>query len=439
MKACSCWNPDGMRTAFRGSVFHCLADPGEHDREEAVAYFEDGLLVVEDGVVAELGDAGALMESLSGDTRLEDLSGKLIVPGLIDCHVHYPQLDVIASYGEELLDWLHQYAFPREMRFADEAYAREVAALFVDELLKNGTTTALVFGTVHAHSADAIFEAAAAKNMRLIAGKVLMDSNCPEALRDDAVTGYAQSKQLIERWHGKGRLGYAITPRFALTSSEAQLDAAGRLASEYPEVWVHTHLAENLEEVEQISRLFPWSSNYLDVYDRFGLVRERSVFAHCLHLQDEECHLMARSGAAAAHCPTSNMFLGSGLFDLRRLRELRIRVGLGTDVGGGTSLSLLKTMREAYKVLHLQQQPLPPGRALYLATLGAAEALYLDDKVGNFEAGKEADFNVLDPQGTSISAHRTALAESIGELLFALIVLGDDRNVAATYLQGLRA
>ncbi|MDH3587409.1 MAG: guanine deaminase [Gammaproteobacteria bacterium] len=428
-----------MRTAFRGSVFHCLADPGEQDDEKAIAWLEDGLLVVEDGLITELGEADALMGLLSDDTRVEDFSGKLIVPGLIDCHVHYPQIDVIASYGEELLDWLHRYAFPREMRFADEAYAREVASVFVDELLKNGTTTALVFGTVHAHSADAIFEAAAAKNMRLIAGKVLMDANCPEALRDSAATGYEHSKQLIERWHGKGRLGYAITPRFALTSSEAQLEAAGRLAAEYPDVWVHTHLAENHDEVEQISRLFPWSSSYLDVYDRFGLVRERSVFAHCLHVQDEECRLMAESGAAAAHCPTSNMFLGSGLFDLRRLREWQIRVGLGTDVGGGTSLSLLKTMREAYKVLHLQQQPLPPGRALYLATLGAAQALYLDNRIGNFETGKEADFIVLDPRGTSISAHRTALARSPDELLFALIVLGDDRNVAATYLQGLPA
>ena len=201
-------------------------------------------------------------------------------------------------------------------------------------------------------------------------------------------------------------------------------------------MWVHTHLAENHDEVEQIAKLFPWSSSYLDVYHHFGLVRERAVFAHCLHLRDTECRLMAESGAAAAHCPTSNMFLGSGLFDLRRLRKLQIRVGLGTDVGGGTSLSLLKTMREAYKVMHLQQQPLPPGRALYLATLGAAQALYLDDRIGNFEVGKEADFIVLDPGGTTISAHRTALAGSLAELLFALIVLGDDRNVAATYLQG---
>ena len=428
-----------MRTAFRGSIFHCLGDPGEQDDEKAIDWLRDGLFVVEDGRIAALGSADVLMAALSEDTRVEDYSGKLIVPGLIDCHVHYPQIDIIASYGEELLEWLHRYAYPREMRFADEAYAREVAAVFVDELLKNGTTTALVFGTVHAHSADAVLEAAAAKNMRLIAGKVLMDSNCPEELRDSAATGYEDSKALIERWHGKGRLGYAITPRFALTSTEAQLEAAGKLAAEYPDVWVHTHLAENRDEIGQVSRLFPWSSSYLDVYDRFGLVRERSVFAHCLHLQDDECRLMAGRGAAAAHCPTSNMFLGSGLFDLRRLREQQIRVGLGTDVGGGTSLSLLKTMREAYKVLHLQQQPLPPGRALYLATLGAAEALYLDDRIGNFEVGKEADFIVLDPRGTSISTHRTGLASSLAELLFALIVLGDDRNVAATYLQGVRA
>jgi len=428
-----------MRAAFRGSVFHCLADPGEQDDAAALEYFEDGLLVVEDGRVADVGEAQRLLEALSPDFRVEDHSGKLIVPGLIDCHVHYPQLDVIGSYGEQLLDWLHRYAFPGEMRFADEQYARDVARLFVDELISNGTTTALVFATVHAHSADAIFEAAAAKGMRLIAGKVLMDVNCPAELRDDPDSGYTQSRQLIERWHGKDRLGYAITPRFALTSSEAQLEAAGRLAAEFPDVWVHTHLAENHDEVEHIAKQFPWSANYLDVYDRFGLLRERSVFAHCLHLQPDECRLMATKGGTAAHCPTSNMFLGSGLFDLRRLRSHGIRVGLGTDVGGGTSLSMLKTMREAYKVMHLQQQPLPPGRALYLATLGAAEALDLDGHIGNFRAGKEADFIVLDPGATAISAHRTQSAASIGELLFALMILGDDRSVAATYLRGRKA
>jgi len=428
-----------MREAFRASIFHCLADPGERDDAAASEYFEDGLLIVEEGHVVEAGPASALLESLSVDTRVEDLSGKLIVPGLVDCHVHYPQIDIIASYGEQLLDWLNRYAFPGEMRFADEQYARDVAKIFVDELVSNGTTTALVFATVHAHSADAIFEAAAAKGMRLIAGKVLMDSNCPAELRDDPESAYSDSKTLIERWHGKDRLGYAITPRFALTSSEAQLEAAGRLAAEYPDVWVHTHLAENHDEVRQIAKSFPWSDSYLAVYDRFGLLRERSVFAHCLHLQESECRLMAAKGGAAAHCPTSNMFLGSGLFDLRRLREASIRVGLGTDVGGGTSLSLLKTMREAYKVLHMQNQPLPPGRAIYLATLGAAEALYLDNRIGNFAAGKEADFVVLDPAGTAVSAHRTSRTASISELLFALIVLGDDRNIAATYLQGRRA
>ena len=296
-----------------------------------------------------------------------------------------------------------------------------------------------MFATVHVHSADAVFEAAQRKGMRLIAGKVLMDTNCPDALRDSPETAYEDSRTLIERWHDNGRLGYAITPRFALTSSEAQLEAAGRLAAEYPDVWIHTHLAENHDEVDQIAHQFPWSENYLDVYDHFGLLRERSVFAHCLHLTESECRSMAAKGGAAAHCPTSNMFLGSGLFDLRRLRKESIPVGLGTDVGGGTSLSLLKTMREAYKVLHLQDQPLPPSRAMYLATLGAAEALYLDDRIGNFAPGKEADFLVLDPAGTSMSAHRTATTKSIDELLFALIVLGDDRNVSATYLRGTRA
>ena len=427
-----------MATAYRASIFHCIADPGEHGDPAAVEFLQDGLLVVEDGSVLELGDAGRLLDELADGTPVVDYSGKLIVPGLIDCHVHYPQIDIIASYGERLLDWLNRYAFPGEMRFADEQYARDVAVTFVDELLANGTTTALVFGTVHRHSADAIFEAASARNMRLIAGKVMMDSNCPEELRDDPESAYQDSKALIERWHGKGRLGYAITPRFALTSSEAQLEAAGRLAAEYPDVWVHTHLAENHDEVDEISQLFPWSKSYLDVYDHFGLVRQRSVFAHCLHLIESECGTMASRGCAAAHCPTSNMFLGSGLFDLRRLRQMAIPVGLGTDVGGGTSLSLLKTMREAYKVLHLQEQPLPPSRAMYLATLGAAEALYLDDCIGNFRIGKEADFIVLDPAGTRISAHRTSTTSTIDELLFALIVLGDDRNVAATYLRGTR-
>ena len=422
--------------ALRASIMHCLADPGEQADDSAWEYFDDGLLVIDGGHIVNAGDAASLLADLPADMPVRDFSGKLLVPGFIDCHVHFPQLDIIGSYGAQLLDWLNQYAFPEEARFADPDHAREVARAFVDEMLANGTTTALVFGTVHAHSADAVFEAAEAKGMRLIAGKVLMDSNCPPELRDDVDTGYTDSKALIERWHGKGRLGYAITPRFALTSSSAQLAAAGRLASEYPDVWVHTHLAENMDEVEEIARLFPDSRSYLDVYEQHGLLRERAVFAHCLHMDAQDRRSMATAGGAAAFCPTSNLFLGSGLFDLSSMREAGIRCGLGTDVGGGTSLSLLRTASEAYKVLHLQEHALPAARALYLATLGAAEALYLDDKIGNFAPGKEADFVVLDYEGTTLTKRRIAAASTIEEKLFALITLADDRNIAATYVNG---
>jgi len=428
-----------MRQAFRASLLHCLRDPGEGADPAALEYFEDGLLVIEDGLIVSAGDAATISLQLGDDIALTEFPGKIIVPGFVDCHVHFPQLDIIASYGEQLLDWLNRYAFPVEEKFADFDHAREVAGVFLDELLRNGTTTALVFASVHAHSADAIFEAARQRGMRLIAGKVLMDRNCPDALRDDPASAYADSKALIERWHGNDRLGYAITPRFALTSSEEQLAAAGRLAGEYPDVWIHTHLAENLAEVREIARQFPKTRSYLDVYDQFGLLRERAVFAHCLHMDDQDRQCMAQKGGAAAFCPTSNLFLGSGLFDLQAMRSAEVRCGLGTDVGGGTSLSLLRTASEAYKVLHLQDQALPASRALYLATLGAAEALYLDDAVGNFETGKEADFVVLDPAGSSLSERRTRVAESIEEALFAIIMLADDRHIAATYVAGKKA
>ena len=422
--------------ALRASILHCLADPEERSNPSAWEYFEDGLLVVDGGRITDVGPADALQKKLPTDLAITDYSGKLIVPGFIDCHVHFPQLDIIGSYGAQLLDWLNQYAYPAEAKFADPSYAREVANAFIDELLRNGTTTALVFGTVHAHSADVIFEAAEARDMRLIAGKVLMDSNCPEALRDTPESGYAESKALIERWHGRGRLGYAITPRFALTSSPEQLAAAGKLAAEYPDTWIHTHLAENMDEIEQIARQFPDSRSYLDVYDCFGLVRKRAVFAHCLHMDEQDRSRMATNSAAAAFCPTSNLFLGSGLFDLPAMRKAGINCGLGTDVGGGTSLSMLRTASEAYKVLHLQEHALPAMRALYLATLGAAETLDLDDKIGNFKKGKEADFAVLDFAGSSLTARRSAAATTIEEKLFALMTLADDRNVAATYVEG---
>ena len=427
-----------MRQAFRASLLHCLADPGEGSAPSAVEFIEDGLLVVENGIVLEAGAAPTLLTQLADNTKIVEYNGKIIVPGFIDCHVHFPQLDIVASYGEQLLDWLNRYAYPAEAKFAHLEYAREIAGVFLDELLKNGTTTALVFGTVHKHSADVILQAAESRGMRLIAGKVLMDINCPAELQDTPESGYAESKALIEQWHGRARLGYAITPRFAITSSDQQLQAAGRLAREYPDVWMHTHLAENKAEVDLIAQRFPKSRSYLDVYDQFGLLRERSVFAHCLHMNEEDRQCMAAKGGAAAFCPTSNLFLGSGLFDLRAMRAAKIRVGMGTDIGGGTSLSLLRTASEAYKVLHLQDEALPASRALYLATLGAAEALYLEDKIGNFESGKEADFVVLDPAGSSLSKRRTDVATSLEESLFALTMLGDDRNIAATYVAGKR-
>lgn len=424
------------RKAFRASILHCLGDPGEKDDPAAMEYFADGLLIVEDGHVAALGDAKQMLGGLADDIELTEHSGKLIVPGFIDCHVHFPQVDIIASHGEQLLDWLARYAYPAEEAFADAEHAHAVAGFFVDELLRNGTTTALVFPSVHPQSVDAIFKAADKRGMRLLSGKVLMDENCPEALRDDPESAYADSRQLIEKWHGKNRLGYAITPRFAVTSSEAQLKAAGKLAREFPDVHVHTHLAENHDEVELVAKKFPWSRSYLDVYEQLGLVRERSVFAHCLHLDDQDREQLAKLGAAIAFCPTSNLFLGSGLFDLRAARDLCIRTGVGTDVGGGTSLNMFRTLSEAYKVLQLQGQSLPGSRALYLATLGAANALYLDDRIGNFITGKEADFVVLDYSASSITRRRLSHCQDITQKLFALIMLGDDRSIAETYVMG---
>ena len=426
-----------MKQAFRAPIYHCLADPGEAGDASATQYFDDGLLVVDDGIIVAIGDAAELLTG-HADIPLEAFPDKLIVPGLIDCHVHFPQVDIIASYGERLLDWLDRYAYPCEMRYGNAAYANAAAGFFLDELLRNGTTTAAVFATVHPQSADAIFSAADARNMRLIAGKVLMDINCPGELQDTPTSAYEDSKQLIERWHGKGRLGYAITPRFAITSSEEQLAAAGRLANEYPDTWVHTHLAENQAEIDEVASQFSWSSSYLNVYDHFGLLRERSVFAHCLHLGDGDRALMSEKGGAAAFCPSSNLFLGSGLYDLRKMGDARLRTGLASDVGGGTSLSMLRTMGEAYKVLQLQHQNLPAARALYLATLGGAEALRLEDKIGNLLPGKEADFIVLDAKGSDMSTRRLAETQTPEELLFALTMLADDRHIAATFVNGQR-
>ncbi|MEX1994842.1 MAG: guanine deaminase [Steroidobacteraceae bacterium] len=425
-----------MRQAFRGSILYFLDDPSPDDRAGAFEYHEDGVLLVEEGHVTGLGSARELLPALPSATRMIDYSGRLIVPGFIDAHTHFVQTDVIASYGRRLLDWLDDYVFPAEQAFADATHAAEVAGFFVAELLRNGTTTALVHGSVHPGSVDAVFEVALARNMRLIAGKAMMDRNCPADLRDTAESGYSESKALIERWHGRGRLRYAITPRFAPSSTPAQLTAAGRLAREYPDVHVHTHVAENEEEVAWARKLFPERRSYLDIYDHYGLLGRRTVLAHAIWLDDQDLARVAAAGAALVHCPACNLFLGSGLFDLDRASAAGARVALGTDVGGGTTFGLLGVLQDAYKVAQLRGAVLSPLRAFYLATLGAARALGLDRHIGSFRKGMEADLVVLDPAATPLLARRTACAQNIAERLFVLMTLGDDRAIAATWLMG---
>ena len=422
--------------AYRAAILHSIADPAVVGVEQSYEYFEDGLLVIDNGQVAKVGHAVDLLPTLK-DVEITEYRDALITPGFIDTHIHYPQTGMIASYGEQLLDWLNTYTFPTEKQFEDKAHAADVAGIFLKELLRNGTTTALVFGSVHKQSVDAFFEAAEALNLRMIAGKVLMDRNAPDYLTDTPESGYADSKELIERWHGKGRLHYAVTPRFAPTSTPEQLSLAGKLLGEYPDLYMHTHLSENRQEIEWVKQLFPERSGYLDVYDHFKLIGPRAVFAHGVHLCDAECQRLAETGSAVALCPTSNLFLGSGLFDLNKLEAHGVRVGLGTDVGAGTSFSQLQSLNEAYKIMQLQGKKLDPFKSLYLATLGGAEALYLDDRIGNFAPGKDADFVVLDYNATPLISYRMQQARSLDEKLFALTMLGDDRAIKETFAAGV--
>ncbi|MFC6670969.1 guanine deaminase [Marinobacterium aestuariivivens] len=424
------------RKAYRASIIHSIGDPAEVGVEASYEYFEDGLLVVTDGRVESVGDAGVLLANLPAGTEVTEYPDALLMPGFVDTHIHYPQTGMIASYGEQLLDWLNNYTFPAENAFSDPAHAAEVAEVFLTELLRNGTTTALVFGTVHKGSVDAFFSAAEQRNLRMIAGKVLMDRNAPEYLTDTAESGYRDSRELIERWHGKGRLHYAVTPRFAPTSTDEQLAAAGQLLQEYEGLYMHTHLSENRDEVEWVKSLFPQCSGYLDVYDHYNLLSERSVFAHGIHLCDDECKRLSETGSAIAFCPTSNLFLGSGLFNLPKMEQHKVRVGLGTDVGAGTSFSILQTLNEAYKVMQLQGAKLSPFKSLYLATLGGARALRLEDRIGSFASGNEADFVVLDYNATPLMQYRMAQAKTLDERLFVLMMLGDDRTVRETFAAG---
>ncbi|WGK59060.1 guanine deaminase [Pantoea sp. SS70] len=428
--------PYAPETLLRASFFDFTALAAQPDDIAANArYLEDGLLTLRDGKVVSL-ESWQIAEGRVDPTRVIDLRGKLIVPGFIDTHIHYPQTEMIGAFGEQLLEWLNQYTFPVESQYHCPDHAAKMSAFFLHQLLSNGTTTALVFGTVHKQSVDSLFSAAQQLDMRLIAGKVMMDRNAPEYLTETPEESYQHTRELIERWHQRGRLSYALTPRFAPTSSPELLDKVRQLREEFPDVWMHTHLSENPQEIAWVKALFPERAGYLDVYHHHQLTGKRSVFAHCLHLEDQEWQCLHDTDSSIAFCPTSNLFLGSGLFNIKRCWQQGVRMGIGTDVGAGTTFNLLQTLGEAYKVGQLQQYKLSACEAFYHATLGGAHALDLDDVIGNFNPGKEADFVVLDAAVSPLQKLRNANSKDIWERLFVMMTLGDDRNIAQTWVSG---
>lgn len=408
----------------------------------------DGLLVAgpdDEGRVRVL-DAGDFSQVSARHPGLVPVHwpGRIIAPGFVDMHTHYPQTDIIGAPAEGLLPWLENYTFPAESRFADPAHSAAAAEFYLDELLRNGVTTALTFATSHPQSVDAFFEAAQKRQLRMITGKVLQDRHSPDGVRDQTEQSLIDTEALIRRWHGTGRLGYAITPRFAPTSTDAQLRGAGELAAKYPDTWIHSHVAENRDEVKWARELFPKARSYLDVYLGFGLMRERAVYAHCIHFDDDDRRLMRETGAATAASPTSNLFLGSGFFDFEAADRVGYRYGLASDVGGGTSFSPFATMLAAYYVgREGHTKPgisIAPSRLWWDHTGGAARALGLEGVIGNLQPGCEADFVLIDPKATPLLARKTALADSLEELLFALIVLGDDRLIERTVIsQAMRS
>lgn len=427
-----------MLRVYRGELLHFLADPAKVALQDSYQYFEDGLMIIKDGLIESIGEANVLLPTLDDNIDVTHYKSGLMMPGFIDTHVHYPQTEMIASYGEQLLEWLENYTFPFERQFSDLEHGKNVAEFFLSQLLEAGTTTALVFGTVHKASVDAFFTVAQQKKLRMICGKVLMDQNCPDYLSDTAQTGYDDSKALIEKWHNTDRLQYAITPRFAPTCSTEQLNKAGQLLAEHPSVYLHTHLSENKAEIAWVKALFPDSTSYLDVYDKSKLLGRRSVFAHGVHLHDEECQRLGETNSAIAFCPSSNLFLGSGLFNLQQAQKFDVNVGLGSDIGAGTTFSMLSTINEGYKTQQLRQEKLSPFQSLYLATLGGARALDLEGTVGNFTQGAEADFVLLDYHATPLMARRMQHCTTLSEKLFILSMLGDERHVKATHIMGER-
>jgi guanine deaminase len=418
---------------YRGRVFTPVADPFANAIETSYRYFEQGFVAVDDsGRIQGAGDWSG-----KPDGEIVDLGrDALITPGFIDTHLHAPQLEMIGSYGGHLLEWLNRYTFPTERQFEDVEHARRVARAFYDELLRHGTLAALVFSTIHRDATDAFFEEAERRGFRGIIGKTMMDRNAPEYLLDQSPQrSYDDSRALLQKWHGRGLLHYAITPRFAPTSTPALLEAAGQLKREFPDAWVHTHISENQNEVRWVQELFP-EAEYADVYDRYGLLDDRSVLAHGVWLTEEELDLLARRGSRIAHCPNSNLFLGSGLFRLHHVLDAGVIVGLGSDIGAGTTPSMFNAMADAYKVQQVQHVSLSPFQLWYLATLGGARALRLDAETGSLEAGKSADFLVIDLHATPLLSMRTSRASSLEDLLAGLIFMGDDRAVQRSVIAG---
>ena len=425
-------------TAIRAGLLSFTGDPFLADPSAVRRYESDGIVAMAGGRISDCGAAAEVLRRLPPETRVTQYSGALICAGFIDAHVHYPQLPVIGAGGKALLEWLTAYTYPAEARFGDIDYARQIATRYLDENLRHGITTAAVFGTVHPESVEALFDAAQRRGMRMIAGKVLMDRNAPGDLLDTATRGYDESKALIERWHRRDRLTYAITPRFAATSTPAQLEAASALWHETPGTYLQSHVAENAAEGAWIASLYPAHARYLDVYAHFGLLGRRAVYAHGIHLDEDDFQRIHDSQTALAHCPTSNNFLGSGLFSLRRARDPRrpAHVALATDLGGGTGFSMLRTMQAASEVAHLGGHPLSPSCAWWLATRGAAEALDLGGDIGAIEPGREADLAVIDLRSTALIDFRMRYVDDIDEALAVQLALGDDRAIRATYVAG---
>ncbi|MFT6556181.1 guanine deaminase [Sneathiella sp.] len=430
-----------MKCAIRGTVVSFRDNPFFTATEDFLFYESDGLVVMENGKIQQVGPAEVLLKTLAADVNVVHYRDSLILPGFIDCHVHYPQTEIIGAFGEQLIDWLNKYTFVAEQKFGDKAHAELTANLFLKEALASGTTTASVFCTVEPASVDAFFEQSNKAGMRNIAGKVLMDRNAPAELLDTAQTGYDQTKALIKKWHGNNRSLYSVTPRFAPTSTPEQMEMTGAVWQEHPGTYLQSHISENKGEIEWVRDLFPGHKDYLDVYDQFGHVGPRAIFGHGVHLSESDFQRLHEAGAAISHCPTSNLFLGSGLFDLKKASDEKrpVRVGLATDLGAGTSFSMLSTMGEAYKVAQLRGSALTAWQAFYLATRGAAMALYLDDKIGSIAPGMEADMVVIDLKATDLLAHRLKYAADLHEILFVLMTLAPADAVRATYVGGALA